>query len=94
MHTGDRNGSGHLEWFNAEKGYGLIAQEHGGPDVFVHFSSIHGEGYRSLRTPSASSSRSWAAGAPSALAEQRTPFGIAAVSVTPTRRSPRGSGRS
>ncbi|MCT2591287.1 cold-shock protein [Streptomyces sp. N2-109] len=39
---------GTVKWFNAEKGYGFIAQEGGGPDVFVHYSSIDGEGYRSL----------------------------------------------
>jgi len=39
---------GTVKWFNAEKGYGFIAQEGGGPDVFVHYSSINGNGYRSL----------------------------------------------
>lgn len=38
---------GVVKWFNAEKGYGFIAQE-GGPDVFVHFSAIQDTGYRSL----------------------------------------------
>ncbi|UGY91700.1 cold-shock protein [Streptomyces gobiensis] len=40
---------GTVKWFNAEKGYGFIAQEGGGPDVFVHYSSITGDGYRSLQ---------------------------------------------
>ena len=39
---------GTVKWFNAEKGYGFIAQEGGGPDVFVHYSSIDGNGFRSL----------------------------------------------
>ena len=38
---------GTVKWFNAEKGFGFIAQE-GGPDVFVHFSAIAGAGYRNL----------------------------------------------
>jgi CspA family cold shock protein len=38
---------GTVKWFNAEKGYGFIAVD-GGQDVFVHYSSIVGSGYRSL----------------------------------------------
>jgi len=38
---------GNVKWFNASKGYGFIARE-GGEDVFVHFSSILGSGYRTL----------------------------------------------
>jgi len=38
---------GTVKWFNADKGYGFIAVE-GGQDVFVHFSAIRGDGYRSL----------------------------------------------
>ncbi|MCA1822226.1 MAG: cold-shock protein [Pseudonocardia sp.] len=40
--------TGTVKWFNGEKGYGFIAQDGGGPDVFVHFSAIEGSGYRSL----------------------------------------------
>jgi cold shock protein len=39
---------GTIKWFNAEKGYGFIAVEGGGADVFVHYSAITGSGYRSL----------------------------------------------
>lgn len=38
---------GTVKWFNDAKGYGFIQQENG-PDVFVHFSAITGDGYKSL----------------------------------------------
>lgn len=38
---------GTVKWFNNGKGYGFLAQE-GGPDVFVHYSAIKGDGYHTL----------------------------------------------
>lgn len=62
---------GTVKWFNGEKGYGFLSRENG-PDVFVHYSAIEGDGYRSLTE-----------GQQVEFAVEKGPKGLQAVNVTP-----------
>ena len=62
---------GTVKWFNSEKGYGFLAQENG-QDVFVHFSAIQSEGYRTLTE-----------GQKVEFSVERGPKGLQAANVVP-----------
>lgn len=66
--------TGTVKWFNAEKGFGFIAQPDGGADVFVHHSAIQMSGYRSLEE-----------GQRVEFEVQQGPKGLMATNVVPVR---------
>jgi cold shock protein len=66
--------TGTVKWFNAEKGFGFIAQPDGGGDVFVHHSAIEMTGYRTLEE-----------GQPFEFEVQNGPKGLMATNVKPIR---------
>jgi cold shock protein len=64
--------SGIVKWFNESKGFGFIAPEEGGADVFVHYSAIKAEGFKTLSEGQRVTSQ-----------VQQGPKGLQAVDVTP-----------
>lgn len=62
--------TGTVKWFNNAKGYGFVVPESGGDDIFVHYSSIEMDGYRTLR-----------AGQPISFEIKEGPKGLHAVNI-------------
>jgi CspA family cold shock protein len=66
--------NGIVKWFNNAKGYGFIAPQEGGDDVFVHFSAIKSDGYRTLNE-----------GQNVSYEVEQGPKGLQATDVTPAQ---------
>lgn len=64
--------SGTVKWFNEEKGFGFITQQNGGPDVFVHFRAINGNGFKTLKE-----------GQPVTFSTEKGQKGLQATNVVP-----------
>ena len=62
--------TGTVKWFNNAKGYGFLVPESGGDDIFIHYSSIQMDGYRTLR-----------AGQPVSFDIEEGPKGLHAVNI-------------
>ena len=69
--------TGKVKWFNSEKGFGFIEQSDGSADVFVHFSAISGQGYKSLNE-----------GDEVEYQVEKGPKGLQAANVTVTNAAP------
>ncbi len=66
--------TGKVKWFNDAKGFGFIAPDDGSADVFVHYSAVQGNGFRTLSEGQAVS-----------FETQQGPKGLAAVNVVPQK---------